>query len=364
MKTITVTFHFVHNYGAALQTYALQQAFKKYGIDNKVLNYQYYTPKLFRKIGFSLSKANIKAILDDLTVLKHFRERKQKFDRFEEFVHEYIDLTDVIHKLEELKYINADAFITGSDQVWNLNAGIIKPFDLAFVPADSKRYSYAASMGKVGNWKSEEVLNSFLNELRKYTSISVREKQAQLFLGKMGFKNVEMHIDPVFLLTVTDWEKLVGKPIVKGRYILCYQLLRNSLLPYVLRELKKQTGLPVYGLCEGFSKKYWDKSIYNAGPLEFLNYIYYAEKVVTTSFHGTAFSILFHKDFFSLNNSASPERIANLLEIAGVKSRLITSVDDLVSSLNHKINTADVDERIEKAREKGQDYLLSMVEQD
>lgn len=360
MKTITTTFHFVHNFGAVLQTFALQQALLNCGIENRVLNYQYYTPRIFRKVKVKFSKGNLKAFLDNLVYVLNYTSRKKKFDRFEKFIHERILLTPKINDYQELHKITADAFITGSDQVWNLHAGIIKPFDLAFVPENIKRYSYAASMGRVDNYKSADDLERFLGELYKYSGISVREQRAKDFLQSHGINDVKCHIDPVFLLSSAEWKELIGEPLIKGKYVLCYQLLKNKMLPDVVKKIKQRTKLPVYGFVEGFEKTCWDYNIYDAGPIEFLNYIYYAEKVVTTSFHGTAFSILFQKDFLALNNAASPERISNLLELTGLKSRLISSLDDIEVADEHISYSGTILHSLECEKIKGLEYLQSL----
>lgn len=359
MRVYTTTFHFVHNYGAVLQAYALQQTLLDLGADTKIIDYRYYDEKLWIKVKIEISKKNIKNVLDNISTALHFCKCRTKFNRFENFINNQLKLTERFYTIEDLRRLRADAVVVGSDQVWNISANIHVPFTLAQIICN-KKYSYAASMGDVTKRISTSAKEDLLTELNKFSGISVRESSAKDFLVREGVqKKVTVNVDPAFLLRKDQWELLIGKPLIEGKYIICYQLLRNDRINQVVTKLKENSGLSVFSICNsGINLIRNAYPIYDAGPLEFLNYIYYADKVVTTSFHGTAFSILFEKEFYCLNNSATPARIVELLQRVNLSDRLI---DERMIFPTKAIDFSKSKKTVDTLRKDGIEYLRCIL---
>lgn len=330
MNTKTITYHAVHNYGAVLQSYALQKALISLGFINEIINFNKDKVIIFDKIELKLNRNNLLSILINLLKVLYFFELKRKYLRFENFINNELILTSTYKSYEELKLNppDADCYISGSDQVWNAINGCFPAFFLDFGNKNTKRISYAASMGVYNLPIDNE--KKLINYISKFDKVSLREEEAKNYIEARTDKNCLVHIDPVFLLDKKQWSKLCNENSIKGKYILCYPLINNELLNESLKKLKKLTNLPIIILVpENRTKCKGDIYIRDAGPKEFLSLIKNSEYVVTTSFHGTAFSIIFEKKFFSLVGLHAPTRITNLLNTFNLGNRVITDIEYL-----------------------------------
>lgn len=329
MKSITVTTQRSLNYGAVLQAYALHRVQKELGIDNYLLDVEKTSSK-YEKYPEHLSKRTmIVAILNTMWFF-HRKEMNRLVSRFNSFVDENINSTDV-HDINSLKqnWPKADFYITGSDQVFGLRGEWDAIRTLNFGGESIRRFSYAASLGEY-DWNDDEK-SVFREILEKYKMVSVREMYAKKYLQTFTEKQINVHIDPVFLLERQKWEEMIREPIIKENYILCYPLIGNDRLQYVLNELKRLTGYKVISIQDIPVKRVKaDRYFYDAGPIEYLNLIRYSEFVVTTSFHGTAFSAIFNKPFYTLIKNYKSQRMTGLLNMLGLDSRLYS--DDTIIS--------------------------------
>lgn len=349
-KIITTTFFDARNYGAVLQAYALQRKLLQLSnekVDCKILNLSKDEHKIFNKIRLSVDRGNIVGIYSNLMVLLHIKKYKALVHKFDSFIKDNMKLTEQYNNYDEVvkNPPDADLYITGSDQVWNICFGLIKPYVLEFVK-NGKKISYAASMGSSN--KQSKDWDKLSENIKHFSCISVREEKTRELLEKELKRNVRVDVDPVFLLNKCDWNTLLlgqkdYSKNIKGKYILCFMLLRHDLFGSVVKKMRKMTGLPVYSIVIHPAKGGYGNVLMDVGPIDFINLIKNAEYIITTSFHGTAFSILFNKKFFVLNNK-SPERISNLLDICGINSRMINDIDGVnkneidYTSVNHKLN--------------------------
>ncbi len=297
-----VTLHRAENYGAALQAYALKNYLCGLGYrvgiyDAEQIPAPRNTSPRGRLIGLAKGTANF-------FNRKHIKIRSTKFKTFAE---EYFEIN---------RCNSAKAYIAGSDQVWN--PIVFNPYYyLDFVPENSVRASYAASIGVTE--LPDSTKNQYREYLLKFDYISVREVSAKVAIGKfIPEKNIRVDLDPTFLLTKQEWEKLSykGTNNIKGDYILLYILHIPENINELCRWLKKELDAEIV-LIDGDGylgmKIAHDKTIKDAGPEDFLALIRDAKAVVTSSFHGTAFSILFEKEFYSVLNADFPGRVANIL---------------------------------------------------
>lgn len=359
MKTKTVTFHGAHNYGAVLQAYALQNALISLGYENQIIDYRVDKNNLFEKLDMKINRKNFVNIILNILILFNYSEYKDRFNKFEEFINDCLLLTKPFNSYEELRSCppEADVYIAGSDQVWNISNKVREAFFLKFGKSDTKRVSYAASMGAYD--LNTDKKNLFGKLLSNFEKISVREKEASVFIKDNYNIESQVHLDPVFLLKRDKWKEIAIDYEHNTKYILCYPLLFSPLLNDSLKKLKQMTGYTIIVVTSNPREKiYGDIYIRNAGPKEFLGLIKNAQTVLTTSFHGTAFSIIFEKQFYSFPVFNST-RITNLLELLGLQDRQVSDVHGL--SLKD-INYEKANIVLEKEVDKSFDFLQRIIE--
>jgi hypothetical protein len=330
MNTITTTFHKAHNYGAVLQSYALQKTILSLNTNNKILNYSSVDNQIFSKVTLPLNRIMLVNIYNNICSLIFFNKLRRLHKRFDDFIYNDLILTKSYSSISELRDTPplADCYITGSDQVWNVNMSENPAFFLEFGAGEIKRVSYAASMGNYTFSKEKE--KKFINSINTFDMISVREEEAKMFIEEKTNKKCFVNIDPVFLLNKETWSELTSGKIINEKYILCYPLLYNDLLKDAIKKIKDLTGYKIVVLITDVRTKIkGDIIIRDAGPKEFLSLIKYAEYVFTTSFHGTAFSIIFEKKFFSFIGNHAPTRIVNILNKFDLKNKLILDIDNI-----------------------------------
>lgn len=335
MKIATITCYDVDNYGATLQAYALCQYINNEGIECQVIDYH---PTYHRKSICSISNRKYNKIwLRPLYLLykipirfyKRTQLKKRRY-RFELFRRNHIPSTKRYYGYENL-LINppeADIYIAGSDQIWNTTFpnGTDPAFYLDF-GNPKKRLSYAASFAVKF---IEQHKQAFLkNHLRKFDSISVREKSALKILEDLGYNGINV-VDPVFLLDSSQWDQVASNLIDEAKeYVLVYDFFYQKNICDIAKFLAKISGKKIYSISP-HKLKYADKHFYNYGPDVFISLIRNAYIVISNSFHGTAFSLIYKKDFIFVNRPDSlNERMQNLLDNYGLQSRLVNSVQEV-----------------------------------
>lgn len=362
-KIAIITFHRAINYGAVLQAYALQNCLKGLGYDAFEID---YVPsqeiQKYKLISLKRIKNPKRFFMDIIS----FPENLKKHNKFRKFLDSNISLTSNKYNLSELKNNPplADVFITGSDQVWNyeLLNGIDDAFFLNFgCEKFSKKISYAASIGK--EFFLECNYTVLKNYLFDFYGISVREKTAIKALEKLGIENAVTVCDPVFLNERCIWNKLCKKQYNKQKYILSYMLSKSDEYCKMVSLLAKKLNLKV--VC--FEKKpHYDcefEKEFSAGPDEFVNLIRDAEYVITTSFHATAFSIIFEKKFFVYPYSKTSSRVTDLLEKLDLSNRAISSFEEFKKlDFDKDIDYEKVNRVLEKERKKSIDWLIDAIE--
>ena len=355
MKVGILTFQQAINYGAILQLYALQHMIQKIQIDTDVINYM--SPKLkqdYKVIRFK----TLKDFLAKVFAAKAFCERKRKFKNFEKI---YLNLTSEFYTKNELKFASKkyDYIITGSDQVWNyLITNIDSTYLLDFVEDRNKKLSYAASFGieKIPNNLKEK----YKNLLKDFKAISVREKQGQNIIKELCNLDVPVVLDPTLLLNKNEWSKLNLPKEKREKYILVYCLRKSDLLNDMAKTLQRETDFKLVILNPRARFMYSRFSAATAGPEEFVELFMNAEYVLTNSFHGTAFSINFNKNFLvDLDGNAAQNtnsRLLNILELVNLTDRIVSEPQD-IRKMYEEIDYKKVNEILDIERKKSLDYL-------
>ena len=367
-KIATITFHASYNYGSNLQAYALQEYVKKLCNNNceyKIINLRTDIQKNMYKSCFERDglKNKIKRIV-------YFNQKKslmKKKECFERFINEQLNLTEEFNTLDQIKNANLDYdyYISGSDQLWNLEA---KDFDwanyLEFTNI-GKKISYAASFGPKAQCWNEEEKKRVKEDLLKYDTISVREQGSFKNVKELTGKNPEINIDPTMLLSKEDWEKVIPQEaIVKKDYILLYNLKGDKEIFKIAKSVSRELKMPIIVTRKGYKIEtiYRFKKKYDVGPIEFLNLLKNAKLVLSSSFHGTVFSVLFNKPFFAING-AKDFRIRTLLEKMKLENRTVE-----INNIREKCNKAfdiSFDESLkllEEERAKSEKYLKKALD--
>lgn len=361
-KIGVLTFSDSKNYGALLQAFALREYVADLGFNCNIINYQnpktkYSQVSLLRRIGSIFAPFLENKIRKRKTA--QFRMQNMKMEQKHIGVEDLKSLTDMY-----------DVFIVGSDQVWN---PFINRFDsaffLSFASDKNKRISYAASFG--GKKMDKSYLENNLGYLKRFDAISVRESEsAELLKAETGIV-AETVVDPTFLLTKDDWINKLKLDVTpaKEKYVLCYVMLGNPDLVEKIYQVAKSIADKEHLKIITLGKKSYAKPIGveildgTAAPIEFVQYILNAEYVVTNSFHGTAFSIILRKRFFTVLKKGFNLnlRLENLLQSFSLTSRLVYMDSSEENNLLETIDYEATDSKLNTEIEKSKRFLIDAV---
>lgn len=361
MKIGIITFHCGINYGAILQAKALTYVLQKIGYECEIINYRLphdlrSQTKVFNKIQRLID------ILINCFKLLHYSQLKKLVAKFKAFYDNNLPVSQKIYtSFEELSHadLDYDLFLCGSDQIWRpINDTYIDPvFYLAFT--EKTKISYAPSFGKTS--VPVDLEDKIKNYLRSFKAISLREKSGVEILKGLLHKEFPQVLDPTLLITKNEWVPFSHPDrMIKEDYILVFALQKNKLLNETTALMKKQTGYKTISISvDGINRvSNCDKTLYNVGPAEFLSLINNAKIVLTNSFHGTAFSIIFEKTFLSIPHRHSNSRITDLLSSLDIEQQQINNVSEIdASRLN--INYSAVQEKLTALIDHSINYLTS-----
>lgn len=343
MKVSIITITDSINYGAIWQSFALYKYISNLGVDVRMIN---YNPKYKKKSALFFLKEKIQ-----LNLLRKRISRSNTFKR------NNVIFTNTVYKdINDLKADPPDSniFIVGSDQVWNsdISNGLDPSFFLEFV-VKGKKVSYASSIGK------SNVSNEDLNDIKKYLThfdaISVRESSAKKLLDGLGLTHVEQVLDPVFLFGKSDYDNYLV-PFQRQKYLLIYGFDSNQKIDDVAKLIAKEKGLSIIEIGGARKRHDSDNFLRNLSPEEFLGVIDGAEYIVTSSFHGTAFSIIFKKNFVSVLPAKRGTRVESILNLLGLEDRLlkdsdVINIDKLIVEPNYQTVSTLLDTEINKSKE-------------
>lgn len=361
MKVELITLHRITNYGSLLQTYATQTAIERMGHEVEVLD---FVPEgmTFKRACWPNNNSPVwKKVLKFLPL---FAINLIQFNDTNRFLSKYIHVSkkrygsygEILRDIPE-----ADAYVSGSDQVWNTQNNNPKEdlnaYYLGFVPEGKKRIAYAGSFGK--NVFTDEEQTIIKNHIFNYDCISVREDDGLKILERFGYTDGVHVVDPTLLLTREEWIQFASfskKP--KPGYVFVYNLNRNSLIKEIAKKLAKDKGLRIVNFADSLDFITGaENRVFNTA-LDFINHIAHADYVITDSFHGTAFSINLNRQFITVKAPRYNSRIESILRLSGLlDSRLVSSLDAAVKVADRSIQYVTVNEKIGKAREKSYKYL-------
>lgn len=357
-KTGIITVHKNVNYGANLQAFASCKYLSKQGFDSSVIDYTIpeheKSNHLFSWLKQSWDGEKNKSIPRKLklaaALLLSMPWKHRRLKAFAKFRKTHIGLTPVCKSIGDVERLCLDTVICGSDQIWNptITHGI-NPIFFSAVNGVKTKISYAASMGRDKfDEADEETAKRLISEL---DYCSVREENTAEYIAALTGRKVETVCDPVFLLERCDYEAVSSKRLFKKDYVLLYSVIHNDDLTEIARAYADSHGLKLIEICAAKDKNATHKQITTFGPSEFLSAFQHAKTVFTNSFHGTAFSLIFEKDFYIVDNKEGGSRITNLLSRVGLRGRLISStVDEDFEAIDYEKSNALLGEYVSSSK--------------
>ena len=366
MKIGVLSYPLNNNYGNYLQAYALTTILHRMGHDVVYIHRRHDKPGIWFRVKYFL-----KTLFGDITHKKNDNPiynyewvyMYQKGGEMIKFFEKYIPHTIPYYSSKELKYNcqTFDAIVVGSDQVWR--AGLLKSIEdyyLGFLMnKDTLRIAYAASFGKKEAGYTREQLIKCGQLIEKFKAVSVRESQGIEIIKQFGWRGPvpQVVLDPTLLLDKADYEKLLPKEDV-DKQIFCYILDANQTTSDVISKVGKHLNLSINNILEGRNNQE-----YRYCSIEkWLNNIRNAAFVVTDSFHGTVFSILFNVPFVVINNvTRGGDRIISLLQEINLENRIIDNKIAIKSMFNSTIDWGVVNQNIKKLRLKALSYLTNSL---
>ena len=363
MRIGVITVPFNNNYGGYLQSYALMTVLKNMGHSPTIImrRHNKRSIRLKSKLLF-LIKNVVKTIKDGRRypyILNQETFFKYRGKDMLSFVNQNIQpQTKYIYTTKDLQAECKDSFdgyIVGSDQVWRpiYVKGFISNFFLDFVKDPSaKRISYGASFGTSTPEYTDGEKSICGHLLGKFDAVSVREKGALEVIENFGWKvkNKQVVPDPTMLLPRTSYDKLI--PTVnaqaKGR-IFCYVLDKNETNIHVIEKMRQSLQKPIYEIADIQKGNAVLPSIET-----WLSAIRECDFVITDSYHGTVFSIIFNKPFLvCVNKERGADRFVSLLETFGLENH--TSLCQ--SGTEEPIDWENVNRILEEKRKEGLSFL-------
>lgn len=357
MKIGILTFVNAPNFGAVLQSYASQKYISKLNNDAELINY-------FPGFKNSLPQQSLfKKIFNKLDSLRHpFKTlyRKQKTAKLQSFKTDFLNISkNVYHNEIEILKKDYDVIIAGSDQIWNTDLNSErKSFYLDF-NTSVKKAGYAVSVGR------EELTQSDRDMIHRYIHnfdcLSVREDSLKEYIYEQENIKCELVCDPVFLLDMDEWKQIAVTPNEKD-YILVYAMEYTDDLLNAVKKLKKQTNKKIYYINGGNSEhlNLPAKILNGLGPREFIGWIKNADIILTNSFHGAAFSIIFNNKLIVLEHSKRNERLKQLLNKCGNTDKLIALTDNNYTIDEKIINTEDAYQSLEEFISTSREYMKNI----
>lgn len=360
------TGHLVYNYGTKLQAYAMQKLLEQNGdkceiiqwhirdfkILNPIVNYYKMIKKIYKgygwKIGYWLKAMKRYHVLDNFNKKYHIKKYYGSFDMMKGMVSEYTHV------------------FCGSDQAWLPDNVKHHWYTLEFCGKQQVKAAYAPSFG------IDRIEDKYIDKYKSFLSnidfISVRELSGKKIICNLIGKDVPVVLDPTLLLEKKDWDILMKEAkidIAESPYVFCYFLGKNQKHRESVLKFSRKNGLKIVnmqhfsGYCKA-DEQFGDYNVYGASPQDFISLIANAKYVCTDSFHCTAFSIQYKKNFtvfhrFKQSDRGSTNtRLDSLLGQLGLKIRIVSDGQEVVEDI---IDYNECDKKLIELRKISSSYL-------
>lgn len=329
LKIGVLTIPYAQNYGSVLQSYAMLKNMSKYG-DVKLVNY--ISPFLIKRYKiWNIDRRTIKtAIISFCGSIVYFPILFKKRNKFSNFCNDYLQLCKTpVENADKIIQDEYDLIIVGSDQIWNTRiTHFDETFFLNFIKENKKKIAISPSLGYSNRNESE--IDFYKKNINDFDFVGIRERTDEEFVRKniKSEGTVTTIYDPTLYVSYDEWDNLSSKcdRIIKEDYILIYAFGISDEIRETVNKIKHKHDLSVYIIADSWKKTNNDGYHYlnSVGPIEFLNLIKNSRFVVTNSFHGTVFSLIFEKEFYTVPYKGTENRILSLLKDLNLEDRVIT----------------------------------------
>ena len=355
MKIGILTFHYANNYGAVLQAYGLQEVLKSMGHQVEFVDYR--NPLIEKRMKyFSLKHHSPLHVC--LRLLKNFKVLSRRQKVFNEFRNKHLTISSPISS-NTLSTVDYDLLIVGSDQIWNpcLTGGLDSVY-WGNCSGDIPTIAYAASSNDLSSFSSE-IIRLIGKYAENFKALGVRENRLQNFL-KDEFKiHSSVVLVPTLLAGYKVFNKITAPQLFDEPYLLVYCVEHESIQ---LRDIaikvaqEKKLKLIIIG---STNKSFWkDATIITPTISQYLSLIKYANFVVSLSFHGTVFSVIFNKEFYSVEGG-NMARVETLLKPLNLINRIVPDV----SAIHYiPINYNPINDTLRKMQDESRHFLVSNIE--
>lgn len=386
VKTVTC------NYGAELQSFALQYILNKHGYDAEVIDLKRKLPShdkfietvkkavviRFKKLSFGGACKSICQLFFSVYMDRKYAKKYQynickKKALFNDFFYSQIKHSDKEYNLEDLdsETLDYDTYIAGSDQIWNYkNSDRVDVFFLMFSNRfNAKKISYAAS------FSVSSIPMEYQSDYRKWINnieyLSVREYEGVSIVREITGRNAKLVCDPTLLISSEEWLNVFDSqmivPQVCGKYVVIYSMSRSSRVFDIARSIAHKLGdIKIYNIKLNFtrSKEIGIEQLEFLSPHQWVWLIANAEYVVTDSFHGTAFSVNFNKMFTVVQNPLSDlnSRVNTILSKLNLKDRILINDGKHQFNLELNIDYKRVNKELEVWREDSWNFLVDSLQ--
>lgn len=374
------------DYGGMLQAYASFRKIRDLGYDPEAINIDALSAdiknrklKYFAKniLDFSIVKEKSRIVYKKIKARTNKNlgsNLDKRYAAFEKFCLSHFKVSNQYSSWTELEAgcRNYSSVVVGSDQLWLPSNIAGDYYTLSFVPDEVKKIAYATSFGISTIARGQE--RKIHDYLSRIDFLSAREESGQNIIKEATGRDVPLVCDPALLLNAEEWDEDATKgKLIDSKYIFCYFMGNNPWQRNFVRKLKAETGFKIVALLHldqyiKSDEEYVDDAPYAVSPLDFINLVRNAEFVCTDSFHGTVFSNIYQKEFFTFirfkqNATLSTNsRISTLLKIIGAEDRLATEDSDIRRLLANKVDASNIQKRIEEFRESSLRYLSYALE--
>lgn len=370
MRIGILTLPFNNNYGGFLQAYALMTVLKQMGHDVELINRRANKPAIKQRIIYSF-KTIIKILLripHGALIMNHERDLKIQGCNMISFVEKYITpktrpfyTSKQMKKKCEGKY---DVVVVGSDQVWRpIYVSQIEDFFFEFITDPHvKKIAYAASFGTATPEYTDVEIQRCKKLIADFAAVSVREKSGLEAIKNFGWKTQippQVVLDPTFLLPKESYEDIVSnkKSSVPKKRICCYVLDDSSIVDDIIKKIEFSLNLPSFNIVD-------DKKDNSPKPSieDWLDNIKNSSFVMTDSFHGMVFSIIFNTPFaVFINRSRGADRFDSLLSQLGIEDRTCANVEDVEHVMSTPINWVKVNQKLSSLIEDSKRFLENSI---
>jgi len=372
---------YLNNYGSVLQAYALQTYLTNAGHNVEIIQYIPHPLgnsilekvfNLYRKTGFIQATKELSQYIVSSILTKHISHQNNIFSDFRSS-YLFISPERYLHP-EELRTFppDYDVYIAGSDNIWGSfnNTGVTElnyPYYLDFVPIGKHKISYAASMGTPK--LNEQQIPSFVTLLANFDYISVRGNSTAEYVRSLCCNNIANVLDPTLLLTGDEWcnkfPAINKSEIISKKYVLVYviyPLSKSAPIYQFVKKFAKRNNL-IIKYVGYFHPKFGFPSYSDETIQDFLTYFKFASIIVTDSFHGTLFSLIFQKNFYTFPPRASENRITDMLSSINLLQRFVHTVSD-AEVLNVEIDYTIPEQKLNELREFSMTWLNNAINSD